>query len=136
MPSDGGSSAVLSTLDADVTLAVAGAVVVAVAVAVAEAAAGAGGDGATTAPVAPSSRTLAGSGTTPPGNDEDSRTGSSLHSGHISDPRPYGDCWCSRVVVGRRRLLRVPCVAIAADDTDEAVVDRAANGENDAFSGR
>jgi hypothetical protein len=36
-----------------------------------------------------SSRSFAGWGITPPGNDAAKRTGSSLHSGHISDPFLY-----------------------------------------------
>jgi len=34
-------------------------------------------------------RSFAGCGITPPGNDAAKRTGSSLHSGHISDPFLY-----------------------------------------------
>lgn len=34
-------------------------------------------------------RSFAGWGIAPPGNDADRRIGSSLHSGHISDPLPY-----------------------------------------------
>ena len=63
-----------------------------------------------------SSKSITGEGISPPGKEVDNRIGSSLHSGHISEPFPYDIAVVIEVVCRRGPT----CKAVVAGDEKAA----------------